>query len=93
MSDAEVEWGELPPDKRSTSGSAGIWYKRLAPFRDRPGQWGNLGPLHPSTVTHIKTGKLAGLTAGEYEATGRNMRTVDGKIRVDVWVRYVGDPS
>lgn len=94
MSGEQIEWGSVPDGRPGGRGRKGVWQERLAPFRERPGEWGKLpGVWNGGSVAAIKSGRLSGIDAGEFEAVCRNGRTVDGSIKFDLWVRYVGGGS
>jgi hypothetical protein len=85
MSD-DIEWGDPPPPNFGP-GSTGVWARRLAPFKERPGTWGR----YPQRVwrglpDHIREGRVAGVNPQEWEVTSRNN---DGSY-CDLWVRYIG---
>ena len=82
-----IVWEEPPPKQRGR-GPAPIWSARLAPVRERPGVWANVGRWHSRTVTGLRQGHYAEIAAGEYEVEGREFdRTTN---LVTLYVRYVG---
>lgn len=81
---SEPVW-EDPP---RTVGRPAVWPDRLAPLRERPGDWMNMG-VHSASIAHaIKTGKVAGAEPGEFEATVRNVDPETKKATL--YVRFVG---
>jgi len=85
--DNDIVFEDPPPNG---AGLEGIWALRLAPLRERPGEWARVaGPLTVSsagsTARNLKKGDYSGCPKGDYEAVSRQ---VDGKAYV--WARYVG---
>lgn len=83
----EIVW-EDPPESPHGGGSGRVWADRLAPLRERPGQWANLGRRQSSTITQIRQGRYAGIAAGDFEAEGREYDKATNLLTV--YVRYVG---
>lgn len=83
----EIVWEDPPP---KTKGSRkGVWAGRLAPLREHPGKWANLGSYHCGTAAMLKGGRLGGATAGEFDAVCRDVDRLSG--RGTLYVRYVGE--
>jgi hypothetical protein len=80
-----------PPAKRPRHGSKPSIGPRLAPLRERPGEWGRVFPV-PSLsaartqATRIKHGLYSGIEPAEYEARG----AIDDDGEAYVWVRWLG---
>lgn len=83
----EIVW-EDPPEKTHGGGGAPVWAKRLAPLRERPGQWANFGQHHASTVTRLRRGQFAEIADGEFEVTSRGIDKDTHKVTL--YVRFVG---
>lgn len=85
----QIVW-EDPPPPFATNGRPPVWGGRLAPLREHPGRWANLGEHHKSSVSMINKGRFDGIEAGEFEA-----RTVGIKdtSRCILYVRYVGQAN
>lgn len=83
--ETEIKW-EAPPSSRA--GARRAWADRLAPLRDRPGEWANVGRNWQALASNITRGRIAGIPAGEYEAVARNSDRATGAC--DVYVRYIG---
>lgn len=84
----EIVWEDPPLSHAGPTGPR--WADRLAPLRERPGEWANLGRHNPNYVTQINQGSLTGIEPGEFEAVGRRS-SGDGKR--DLYVRYIGKPA
>lgn len=89
MSADQIVWGDPPVP---TSGNAkGVWVARLAPFRERAGQWGRLPGKHSTNTAHlIRTGRFSGIEKGDYEVRTAN-QTPKGKC--EIYIRYVGNEA
>jgi len=80
MNDTEIIWEEPPP-------TGGVWAQRIAPFLDRPGEWGRLRDDISHGTTHdlrlkVRRGALpAGL---EFRETAKGARPG----RAYLFVRY-----
>lgn len=82
MSDEDSILWEPPPPKQVQ------WKAKLAPFMERPGEWGKVpGDYHFTTCSHLKSGKLGGLS-GKWEFASR--KTQDHR-RVVIYARYLGE--
>jgi hypothetical protein len=85
----ELKWGEPPPIVNKPR--AGVWALRLAPLKDRPGEWACIGRFFSSTAAAIRKGRLEGVPAGDYETTLRDyQRPPEGDNKGDLYVRYIG---
>lgn len=84
-----MQWGSPPPRER---GAQGVWVKRLAPLRERPGEWCKFSGLAAPVANQLSRGAVKGIKAGEFEATYRDNPSYEGR-RGDVYVRYVGGES
>lgn len=83
----DIAW-ESPP--RPKAGRQALWPERLAPFRERPGEWGQLpGRWNTAIAYHIRHGRVKGAEPGKFETTTRNCK--DGKC--DLYIRYIGDTA
>jgi hypothetical protein len=83
----EIVWEEPPEAQLATKGK---WGRLLAPFRDRPGQWGRVPGKHNTSTSHnIRRGTFNGIGKDEFEAVIRNTENGTG----DLYVRYVGKPG
>lgn len=78
----DIVWEDPPTKSRY-----GAWAERLAPLRERPGEWAKFGKANSSTVTNINRGRLSGITAGDYEARGVDQQR-NGECTL--YVRYLG---
>lgn len=85
---SDIVWED--PRPRTPGGRPRVWEGRLAPLRDHPGRWANLGTHNRQYVTRINQGTLAGAGPGEFEAKGRGTR---GSASVTLYVRYIGGAS
>ena len=83
----EIVWEDPPTTTRAPS-HHGVWAERLAPLRDRPGEWAKVGRVHSATALKIKRGQMLGIPAGEFEATLRDVDRTENKGTL--YVRYVG---
>jgi hypothetical protein len=80
----EIVWEDPPVN---VAGRKGVWIERLAPLRDRPGEWAKFPDTNAGLAHNIKSGRLVGVEAGEFET--RAIR--QGKSgKCDVYVRFVG---
>jgi hypothetical protein len=84
----EIVWEAPPEPTWSNRPRVGKWTRLLAPLRDRPGEWANLGEHHCGTVSRIKTGQVGDAKPGEFEATSRGVDRETNKGTL--YVRYVG---
>lgn len=90
----ELVWEAPPNAGRSHRERTGEMAERLAPLRDRPGEWAKVpNPTEgPNAANHaaqaIRGGEYQGIMVGEFEAT---TRMVDGQRLL--WARYVGDDA
>lgn len=84
---SELTW-EDPPVRKHGKGRRRVWEERLAPLRDHPGRWANVGKHHATVVAYINTGRCAGIRAGEFEATARGIDRAT--MQADIYVRFVG---
>jgi hypothetical protein len=84
MSD-DVKWEDPPATTRGT----GKWRELLAPLRERPGEWANLGVHTLTSARSIRLGHVSGAEAGEFEAVTRGQK--DSKATI--YARYIGKPD
>jgi hypothetical protein len=49
MSEIEIVWQD-PPPKASTS----VWAERLAPLRERPGEWARIREAQPAQISGLR---------------------------------------
>lgn len=73
----EIEFvDELPKIERSVE--SGVWVKRLAALRERPGQWARVyGPTNSphALVNNLRSGNAAGINPEEFQFAGRTIST------------------
>ena len=91
---ADLVFEEPPHAGRGPGGGIlspiGEWLNEL---RKHPGQWAKYPDrVHPSVVTDINKGRRYGVTAGEFDAVGRDNKN-DPKLRSILFTRYVGSES
>lgn len=86
----DITWTDPPTNPRG--GRRRVWETRLAPLRERPGQWARLddcqGKRAYNVGQQLRKGGFAGIDPTEFEAISR---TVDGTVYL--FVRYIGPPS
>jgi hypothetical protein len=89
---SDIVWEEPPTPVRRGTGRPPVWVHRLAPLRDRPGEWANLGTHAAIYAGRINRGLLPGIDPGEFQATARNVNQTPGKGhgQATLFVRYVG---
>ena len=85
-----LKFQDPPPDaKGAWKGRKSKWAGIAEELRSRPGEWALVGEqVSASVVTMIKSGRAAGMAAGEFAAIGRN--TNNATHRCDVYARYIG---
>jgi hypothetical protein len=81
-----VEFGDLPP---STTRPWTKWREVFELLKTRPGDWAKVtttptASTASSIASKLRRGQLGEIPEGEIEAVNRGM---------DVWARYIGDPS
>lgn len=87
---SDLVWEE-PPVTTSGGNRPLEWPARLAPLRERPGQWARVskhlnGPAASSTANDLRKGRRPGVDPAEFEFTGR---TIDGEGYV--YARFIGE--
>lgn len=87
-----VQWKEPPAPPRYKS-ARHDWKAIADRLRFNPSEWALVAKeVNPSTVTHIRQGRLTAFSpAGSYEASGHG-RTENGQT-AELYVRYVGEPE
>ena len=85
MTDQPIVW-EDPPTSVAGPAAKGVWAQRLAPLREHPGVWANLGDFHQSQAFVIRHGRKSGVPAGEFETCVRNVKNGRGTL----YARFVG---
>jgi hypothetical protein len=83
---SDIVWEDPPP--AMSGGHRLVWADRLAPLRERPGEWANLGEHNTSIAVRIRQGRAGSCAPGEFEATVRHADS--GRGRGTIYVRYVG---
>lgn len=87
---AEIVW-EDPPEIDRRGGRRSPWDERLAPLREHPGKWANLGSWDRSTSSNIVGCQVGSHLPGEFEAV---MRHIDkSTFRGTLYVRFVGEAT
>lgn len=77
----------VSPQKRNLRRFSG-W---LVELRSHPGVWHRYDDLvDPGQIAKVNHGRMAGIEAGEFEATGRR---AESDHRYHLWVRYLGWPG
>lgn len=89
---SEIEFGELPPALRGRGQREDLSQEISDALAARPGEWAKIGRYSQSYAMRVKTGAIKAFEpAGSFEAVSRNTsRDDDGKVRADIWARYVG---
>ncbi len=83
-----IKFQDPPPDGKGHSRKS-KWAGIAEELRSRPGEWALVGEqVSASMVTMIKSGRMAGMAAGEFAAIGRNSN--NATRRCDVYARYIG---
>ena len=86
---SDIVWGELPPPQTG-KGPRGVWADRLAPFRERPNEWGRVpGEWSSAIITQLKRGQFVGIEADEWEFTSRKIAGTS-PVRTSIYARFVG---
>lgn len=91
---AEVVFMDLPAS-RAGSGTAGATAARVAPLRERPGEWARIrgGYTNPTAARAyaaiVRKGRQLGIDEGEFETATRK----NDEGTWDVFARYVGGAS
>ena len=80
--------GEPPAVKRRGE----HWYNLAEAARRSPGEWFKVSDVAQGVTHHIRSGRYAAFREGEWEVreTAREVNG-DGRKRVDLYVRFVGD--
>lgn len=88
----EIVW-EAPPATRTNN--YGVWERRLAPLRDRPGEWGRFDMAGArsafSAQANVTKGRVRlpeGTAGSDWEATAR-LNGAEGSV---LYVRFIGKP-
>lgn len=91
---AELIFEEPPnPGRGPGGGNASPIAAWLDELRQHPNQWAKYPErVHHNTVTFIRTGRNYGVTAGEFEVTGRDIK-YEPTSRCDLFARYIGSES
>ena len=85
----DIVWGEPPPPS-GQRGPNGVWVDRLAPFRERPNEWGRLpGEWSGGLITQLKRGDFIGIEAEDWEFRSRRIPDTS-PIRTHIYARFVG---
>lgn len=95
-----IVWGD-PPPRRQGGETPGRWEELLAPFKDKPNEWGMVrafpkskGSSSASSYAAVINGKRKGgikIPAGRWEACTRSIDEGENAGKIGLWVRYLGD--
>jgi hypothetical protein len=87
---SDIVWED--PPKTGRSSARGRHTAIAAELKARPGEWAKvLVDTNLSQSSQIRNGLYkAYQPAGSFEAVARNARNVDGRVRCDIYARYVG---
>lgn len=87
-----MEW-KSPPKPVRYKRSNTEWNDIAQALKDNPNEWAKIAEnINPSTVTHIRKGRLKAFEpAGVFEASGHG-RTEKGHTK-ELYARYVGERS
>jgi hypothetical protein len=81
-----VVFEEPPPATRGTR-QVSKFLPLLEAARQNPGKSVKISSVNTSVATNIRKGKYQGVKEGEFEVVTRKAESVDGKHRVDIYVR------
>lgn len=83
---AEIEnitWGPPPPRPET-------WKDRLAPFLERPGEWGRLAGDYDRRIVSDLRLRHRPIPPGEWEFECRPASNESSR-RIHIWARYLGE--
>lgn len=81
MSEIEIVWQD-PPPKTTTS----VWAERLAPLRERPGQWARIRESEPAKISGLRQ-RLARTVALKEAFEFRTHRVSD--TQAELYARFI----
>jgi hypothetical protein len=81
MSEIEIVWQD-PPPKTSTS----VWADRLAPLRERPGEWTRIREAQPAKISGLRQ-RLAKTAALKETFEFRTHKVSDSEA--ELYARFV----
>lgn len=81
---------EEPPPATRGSRQTSKFLPVLEAARQNPGKSVKIPSVNTSVATNIRKGKYQGIKQGEFEVVTRKADSVDGKHRVDIYVKFKG---